>query len=58
MMVKQLATQLRSRDWLSVFVEIGIVIVGILIALQLDNWNQDRKANAQADVWRDRKSVV
>lgn len=52
MMVKQLATQLRSRDWLSVFVEIGIVIVGILIALQLDNWNQDRKANAQADVWR------
>lgn len=52
MILRQLATQLRHRDWLAVLVEIGIVIVGILIALQLDNWNQDRKANAQADVWR------
>ena len=52
MILKQLAVQLRNRDWLSVFLEIGIVIVGILIALQLDNWNQERKAKAQADVWR------
>jgi hypothetical protein len=52
MILKQLATQLRDRDWLSVVLEIGIVIVGILIALQLDNWNQERKAAAQADAWR------
>lgn len=52
MLLRQLETQLRKRDWLSIILEIGIVIVGILIALQLDNWNQDRKAKAQADVWR------
>ena len=52
MILRQLASQLRHRDWLSVLLEIGIVIVGILIALQLDNWNQERKGRAQADVWR------
>jgi hypothetical protein len=52
MMLRHLAERLRDRDWLSVLLEIGIVIVGILVALQLDNWNQDRKARAQAEVWR------
>lgn len=32
--------------------EIILIVVGILIALQLDNWNQERKAMAQADIWR------
>ncbi len=44
--------QLRDRDWLSIILEVGIVIAGILIALQLDNWNQERQAKAMADVWR------
>lgn len=52
MILRRLALQLRDRDWLAVFLEIGIVMVGILAALQLDNWNQARKAGAQADVWR------
>ena len=32
--------------------EILLIVVGILIALQLDNWNQERKASDQAEVWR------
>ena len=32
--------------------EIVLIVVGILIALQLDNWNQKRTTMAQADIWR------
>ena len=32
--------------------EIILIVVGILIALQLDNWNQKRKATNQAEIWR------
>lgn len=32
--------------------EIILIVVGILIALQLDNWNQKRKAADQAEIWR------
>lgn len=52
MIIDQVTRSLRARDWTSVVVEIVIVIVGILVALQLDNWNQNRKAEAQAEIWR------
>ena len=52
MILNRMADGMRRRDWPAVVVEIAIVIVGILIALQLDNWNQNRKDAAQADVWR------
>lgn len=32
--------------------EIILIVVGILIALQVDNWNQNHKASAQANIWR------
>jgi hypothetical protein len=52
MVLKRISRSLLRRDWLAVVVEIGIVIAGILIALQLENWNQNRKAMVQAGVWR------
>jgi len=32
----------RERDWLGAAIELVIVVVGILLALQVSNWNQDR----------------
>lgn len=43
MAVKKLAQRLREHDWFAACVEVLIVIVGILIALQVSNWNQDRQ---------------
>ena len=34
--------RLRTHDWLGALIELVIVIAGILIALQVSNWNQDR----------------
>ena len=52
MILNKIAHNLRRHDWAAVIVEIVIVIVGILIALQLENWNQNRKDMAQGDLWR------
>ena len=34
--------RLREQDWLAVVIELVIVVAGILIALQVSNWNQAR----------------
>jgi hypothetical protein len=38
----KLAHRLREHDWFAALLELMIVIAGILIALQVSNWNQDR----------------
>ena len=43
MPVMKLAQRLRAHDWFAACIEVLIVIVGILIALQVSNWNQDRQ---------------
>ena len=42
MRLARLAQRLRTYDWTAAAIELLIVIVGILIALQVSNWNQDR----------------
>lgn len=45
----KLAARLRQHDWTAAIIELVIVVVGILIALQVNNWNQNRLDNARAD---------
>jgi Family of unknown function (DUF6090) len=42
MIIKRLADGFRIQDWFTVVVEVLIVVVGILIGLQIDDWNQAR----------------
>ncbi len=42
MQSSRLVARLREHDWLAAVIELVIVVVGILIALQVSNWNQDR----------------
>ena len=49
MAVSRLAKRLREHDWLAALIELVIVVVGILIALQVSNWNQDRADHARAN---------
>jgi hypothetical protein len=41
--MRRIAQRLREHDWLAAGIELVIVVVGILIALQVSNWNQDRQ---------------
>jgi hypothetical protein len=43
MIVKSLGMALRARDWAAVVIEFAIVVLGIFVALQAENWNQERK---------------
>lgn len=40
---------LRERDWGAVAMEIFIVVIGVIIALQVSNWNDDRKDASRGD---------
>ena len=43
MILQRIATSLKKRDWGTVVLEILIVVIGIFIGLQVDDWNQSRK---------------
>lgn len=47
MAARRLIARLREHDWLAVFIELVVVVVGILIALQVSNWNQARLDRAR-----------
>jgi hypothetical protein len=42
MIIRRFAKALREQDWLAVFVEILVVIVGLMLAFQLDRWWEAR----------------
>jgi hypothetical protein len=48
MILQRLAQNLRDRDWVSTWVEVAIVVLGIIIGLQVDDWNEQRKATDRA----------
>lgn len=52
LLMRRLFRAVRRQDWFQVLLELAIVVAGILIALQVDNWNEQRKAREQAQQWR------
>ena len=46
MFLTRLSAALRRQDWPTVTVEFLLVVLGVLLALQLDNWNEQRKDRA------------
>lgn len=43
MIIKRLAKTLRSQDWAAFSIEFIIVLLGVFLALQAEDWNQERK---------------
>nr|WP_298931341.1 hypothetical protein [uncultured Erythrobacter sp.] len=54
MILRRLATAARKQDWFTVFVETCIVVVGLLIGLQINNWNDARSDRAKAEAFSER----
>jgi hypothetical protein len=41
--LNRIGTAVRARDWAAVMIEFSIVVLGIFVALQAENWNQGRR---------------
>ncbi|MEQ9506162.1 MAG: hypothetical protein RLO80_07800 [Hyphomonas sp.] len=48
MILQRLATSIRKQDWFTVTVETLIVVLGVFIGLQVNNWNAARVARGDA----------
>ena len=47
MILRRIAAAVRRQDWFTVLIEIGIVVIGLLIGLQINNWNEARANRAK-----------
>src|SRR5258706_2595909 len=52
MILRHFRERLKAQDWFGVGVELAIVVVGVFIGLQVNNWNNDRIAGEQARAYR------
>lgn len=48
MIWQRLATSIREQDWLSVIIEMFIVVLGVFLGLQVNNWNEARISRVDA----------
>lgn len=51
MIIRRMADAIRTQNWFTVIIEILIVVIGIFLGLQVDDWNQARLDRARAEVY-------
>ncbi len=54
MILGRLATGLKKRDWGTAVLEVLVVVVGIFIGLQVDDWNQARQDRSDIAIYLNR----
>ena len=54
MIIKRIGKGIKDQDWFVVTIEIMIVVIGIFIGLQVDDWNEQRKENTLQQIYKDR----
>ena len=47
MIIQRFANALRSQDWATVFIEFFLVVLGVLVALEVDRYNERQKERAE-----------
>ncbi len=54
MILNRIATAIKSRDWAAVAIEFVVVVLGIFVALQAEDWNQERSDRRLEQVYLSR----
>jgi hypothetical protein len=51
MILNSIAESLKKRDWSTLLLELLVVVLGIYIGLQVDDWNNSRKEQLEVDTY-------
>jgi hypothetical protein len=54
LLIKRIARYVREYEWFAVVVEVMVIIIGLMLAFQLDRWREDRVEREQERVYIDR----
>lgn len=54
MILRRISSALKRQDWATFTIEFILVVVGVLVALQFDNWNKERLQTAQHRIYLER----
>ena len=54
MVVRSIGEHVAAHNWFAVAIDLGIVVLGVLIATQVSNWNENRLDAARASSYRAR----
>ncbi len=57
MILRRISKAIRRQDWFTVIIEICIVVIGLLIGLQINNWNETRSERAEESAFLERLAV-
>ena len=57
MLLRRVTKHIKTQNWFAVFVDFVIVVVGVFVGLQVQDWNDSRKERAQEEFLMDRLLV-
>ena len=57
MILRRISAAIRRQDWVTVLIEVGIVVIGLLIGLQINNWNETRADRKKEAAFLERLTV-
>ena len=57
MMLRRLMVHIKEQNWLAVWLDFLIVVLGVFIGIQVSNWNADRVARQEEAQWIERLTV-
>jgi hypothetical protein len=57
MILRRLLKQIKEQNWFIVWLDVFVVMVGIFLGIQVNNWNEERKDNDLRKVYNERLIV-
>ena len=54
MILRRIISHLRKQEWTAIAIDFLIVVLGVFVATQVTNWNEEREARARAAVYSER----
>ena len=54
MILRRLAQSIKEQNWTAIWIEFVLLVAGVFLGIQVSNWNQQRIADTQAEIFTER----